>query len=446
MDVSRLAFVVTLTVASLAVSFAAGLYSGVERNAAFRLVQSVKITIDQSLAAFDETSFAVPEHFLQPARAEGAGVTINAQPDDAALILLSGFFDDGNELRLIRRDGSIVRRWPVEFSALFPKPDHMQSPPATDWNVDIHGALIQPDGSVVFNFEYGGLVKLDRCAAPVWTVRHPTHHSVEQADHGTFWVPGRRRPDGPASAFRPFTPPFNEDLLVRVSTDGRVLSEISVPEILYENGLEALITAGELFDPNVPWDRDLVHLNKIDKLTSDIAAAFPEFAPGDLLISLRRSNLVVVVGPEARRIKWWQTGPWIRQHDPEFNQYGTLTVFNNNAYRNALLPQSGSDPAASRTTNIMRINPRTRELRVAYGGRADQEMLTVLRGKHEVTESGGFLITEFEAGRVLETNSEGQIVWEYINRYDRENVAEITEARLDPREYFTVEDWSCPRS
>jgi hypothetical protein len=67
----------------------------------------------------------------------------------------------------------------------------------------------------------------------------------------------------------------------------------------------------------------------------------------------------------------------------------------------------------------------------------------VIRGKVDLTDDGGFLITEFEAGRVFEVDEDGAIVWEYINRYDEENVAEITEARLYRGGYFKVADWVC---
>ena len=70
-------------------------------------------------------------------------------------------------------------------------------------------------------------------------------------------------------------------------------------------------------------------------------------------------------------------------------------------------------------------------------------MLSVIRGEHEATDSGGLFITEHEGGRVFETDVSGQIIWEYINRYDEGEVAEITEARIYPTEYFKVSDWTC---
>ena len=54
------------------------------------------------------------------------------------------------------------------------------------------------------------------------------------------------------------------------------------------------------------------------------------------------------------------------------------------------------------------------------------------------------MITEFDGGRAFEVDAKGHTVWEYINRYDDNFVLEMTSARLYPRSYFTVGDWSCP--
>lgn len=445
MNLPRLLFILATASAVIGGTFAAGLYSGLTRNAAYQLVHDVYTSIRQSLNAVRETSLLEPDHLLQPSRGQGAGVTVNLRASDGALVLLSGFFEKSNELRLVRRDGSVVRRWPVSFSRLFPDASHMADNvrPATDWNIDLHGALALPDGSVLFNFEYGGLTKLDRCGGTVWTLPRMTHHSIEVAAGGGFWVPGRRQhAEGSESPFPPFAPPFDEDLVLRVSDDGKVQSEFSVPALFYDNGLTAVLTAtGDKFRRSRDWDHELVHLNKIAELPAEKAGLFPMFAAGDLALSLREQNLVMVVDPASRKVKWWQIGPWVRQHDPQFARDGRLTVFNNNYYED-VLDGFRSDPSLPRTSNILAIDPATRETVVRFGGRPGQEILSVLRGKQAETASG-LLITESEGGRVIETDGDGKIVWEYVNHYDDENVAEITEARLYPKDYFTVADWSC---
>ena len=73
-----------------------------------------------------------------------------------------------------------------------------------------------------------------------------THHSVERAESGGFWVPGRRYyAEGSESPFPPFQTSFYEDTILRISDDGEVMAEISVPQIFYDNGLEPILTSTE---------------------------------------------------------------------------------------------------------------------------------------------------------------------------------------------------------
>lgn len=413
------------------------------------LLAAVKNDVTQVLAERQTLAKTKPEHFLQPAFYQGNGVTLNALPagrDD--LVLIDGFFDDSNELRLIRRNGDIVARWPVRLSALFPDTSHIAQPPGTDWNVDTHGALALSDGSVVFNFEYGGLVKLDRCGKTVWTLPRMTHHSVEKAEGGGYWVPSRyHHLAGEKSPFPPFETPFREDTILKVSEDGKVLKELSVPRMFYDSGLEALLTgSGEMIEAGMHWDHEIVHLNKVEELTREMAPAFPMFEAGDLLISMRKLNLLAVADPESGRIKWWQTGPWLRQHDPEFRPDGTIVLFNNNVYRTELGKQISfrqAGAAAPRRSNILVFHPATRQTEILYGNRDDDQLLSVIRGKIDATENGGWLVTEFEGGRVFEIDAAGKVIWEFVNRYSDDEIAEITEARAYPSSYFTVKDWSC---
>lgn len=451
-DFSRLAFYSLSVCIVLGLTFAFGLHSGAHKTVVYGAVQALNKTIEESLNLVSEEASTLtkthPKHFLQPSRYDGTGVTVNDFADsEEELIFLSGFFNDSNELRLIRRNGTVVASWPVRFSEIFPDTSHLKNPPETDWNIDIHGALALQDGSVVFNFERGGLVKLDRCGSIVWTLARESHHSVECAEGGGFWVPGRRFfPEESDSPFPPFETPFFEHTIIRVSEDGKVLTEISVPKLLYDNGLEALLTAtGHWFRINMDWDREILHLNKIEELSSAIAKDFSVFEAGDLALSIRELNLILVINPDTRKIKWWRIGPWLRQHDPEFKPGGKIIVFNNNIYATAFRDISGDVCSISvpRVSNIMEIDPSSDEHRIIYGGVRGQEMLSIIRGKHELRPNGGLLVTEFEGGRVFETDATGRIIWEYINRYDSDEVAEITEARIYPVQYFNVPEWSC---
>jgi hypothetical protein len=449
-DFARLVFWTFILTGLLGGVFLAGLYSGATKNEAFLLVRDLRKTARGAVRILRQEAPVLvrlhPQWHLQPARYAGSGVTIDETQDDD-LVLMAGFFDDGNELRLIRRDGSVVARWPVAFSKIFTDTRHIHEPPTTDWNTDTHGALILPDGSVVFVFEYQGLVKLDRCGELEWTVAEPAHHSVERAEAGGYWVPGRNYVLEEATArFPPFSVPYFEDTILRISEDGEVLEEMSLVELLYRSGKEALLTAGYGSADELRFEGEILHLNKVSELKSNMSADFPEFAAGDLLLSVRELNMILVADPQLRQVRWWRVGPWIRQHDPEFKAGGLISVFNNNIYKPVFGPDNPFNKSLltiPRTSNIIELDPVTDKHRIVYGGVKAQEMLSVIRGKHELTARGGLLITEFEGGRVFETDPSGRTIWEYINRYDADEVAEITEARIYPADYFTVSDWSC---
>ena len=106
-------------------------------------------------------------------------------------------------------------------------------------------------------------------------------------------------------------------------------------------------------------------------------------------------------------VKWHQTGPWLRQHDPEFDADGTISMFNNNIYHLALGPGGVSRLTTPRVSNILQVDPKTGTAAVAYGGKPGQEFLSVIRGKHQKMAGGGFLITEFEGGRAFQVYAEG---------------------------------------
>lgn len=403
-------------------------------------------------AAWEQTAKTEPVHFLQVSRKPGAGVTLNMLPERGDMILLTGFFDGMPGLRLIRRDGSIVAAWRAAFSELAPELRHRASAPKTDWNIDLHGSEMQPDGSVLFNFEYQATIKLSRCGAREWILPERSHHTISPAAAGGFWIGGRvvlKKSDDPA--YHPMTNPLRttgwieDDELLHVSDAGEVLARKSVFRLMMQNGLEPLLTAnGVQLRRGVLADNEILHLNHIEELSPALAPAFPMFEAGDLLLSVHDFNLVLVVDPEGWRVKWHSVGPWVRQHSARFLPDGTIAVFNNNAYTYALDP-AGQDPEVGWSfSDIRAVDPGTRADHVVYGDRDGEDLASVERGFIQPLGAGGLMITETAGGRAFEIDRERRIVWEYINRYDDDRVLEITSAEVYPAGYFTVTDWSCP--
>jgi len=450
-DLSRLSFIVSSFVIVAAVSFMAGFYSYHKKNFAYQIVETTWGAAKMYIAPPEDRPVELDGAWrahLQPARGQGSGVTVNERADDGARILMVGFFDDQNQARLVNRDGSVVAKWPLDFFEDFPEASKRACQIQGPLYVDIHGALLTEKGELVANYEYCGTVKLDHCGNLEWRLDEITHHSVTRASAGGYWVLARE--EWPTAEHRDRFPPFSsvtgtnkiqEDFILRVSEEGEVLERVSVPQLLYDSGLEALLTAdGEEYTTSGAARSELVHTNKVAELPAAISDGYPMFAAGDLLLSLRAHNLVLVIDGVTRRVKWHQTGPWLRQHDPEFRPDGRISIFNNNVYKTAY-NGSYTRPDAPRATNIMAVDPATGATEVIYGQRPGQEMLSVIRGQHELLEDGGMLVTEFDAGRVFQVDQAGNRVWEYVNAFDDEFVGEVTNAELYGADYFTV-DWN----
>ncbi len=391
-------------------------------------------------------------HHLQPSRGMGDGVTINKIGDDGALVFMAGFFDDENQARLVHRDGRVMRKWTLDYFTHFPDAGTRVCALASALNVDQHGALVTPKGEVVFNYEYCGTVKLSPCGEVVWALSERTHHSIVPASGGGYWLLGRQRwldSDAPDRM-----PPFSasasgleikEDTILKISEAGEIEQEVSIPKILRDAHLEALLTAnGADFSRHAPDRDELVHSNKVGELPAAYAAAFPQFETGDLLVSMRDLNLVMVVDPVSWDVKWHQTGPWLRQHDPEFRPDGRISIFNNNVYRTDY-PGEVLDLDTPKITNITAVEPASGEIEVLFGEAPGQKMLSAIRGQHEILPDGGMVIAEFDGGRVIQTSAEGEVVWEYVNAFDDAHVGEITNADVHPPGYFETAWETCPQ-
>ena len=374
-----------------------------------------------------------PEKFLNPISVVPANARGGTAPGaEAGQTLLTGFFNDRSGLRLVDQTGRTLHEWSASYLDVFPDPTHLDSVPKHDWDVHLHGAVLFPNGDVVFNFEWAGLVRLDRCSRVQWKLARQTHHSMDLDDDGNLWVPDRKRRLVRSAQMPDLPVPAWDDYLVKVSPDGTVLREISILEALHKSGREALINANGGHGTTVllPEDGDFTHLNDVEALPAALAAAFPMFAAGDLLVSLRNLNLVMVLDPDSEQIKWSMVGPFMRQHDPDFQPDGRITLFDNRPDRSAGTTRGGS--------RILAIDPATRHVEVVYGGRPEQFFYSKRMGEQQRLPNGNYLITPTEAGYVFEVNPAGDVVWSYVNRFDEQSVAWLEGATRYPANFMST--------
>ncbi|MEL7028723.1 MAG: arylsulfotransferase family protein, partial [Pseudomonadota bacterium] len=286
---------------------------------------------------------------------------------------------------------------------------------------------------------------LDRCGNLVWRTDRPAHHAVALTEDGAVWAPSADNYyDSDQSPYGFIQPPFAIDTAIKVTPDGRVVEDFSIADSLIDSGKFGLLTLTGESEPGLfpgvrlDFEEELFHLNDVEPLPRAIADDFPLFEAGDLLLSLRNRNLVLVVDGVTKQVKWWRIGPWVRQHDPDWRAGGTIVVFDN--FRDA-----SDDGSVFGGTRIIEIDPMQEGYAVLYGEKPEQQFYSRRRGKQDVRANGGILVTDAENGRLFEFDENGRITWEYVNRYDEDRVARITDGRVYEPEYFEA-DFDCSQT
>ncbi|MEX1179951.1 MAG: arylsulfotransferase family protein [Cucumibacter sp.] len=336
------------------------------------------------------------------------------QPGGYLFIL--GAFDFNAHLHeaiLLNEANEIVHQWvgsEAEVTRLLAE----RAGKAKDWtNRFPHGVEILEDGSVIYNNGDAGdaILKISWCGEPLFTVIGNFHHVVQrQIEDNSVWA-------------------FEGQTLTKLRADtGEIVRQFTSQDIADANpGIDVLSIKRDLEEG--VWLADYRHENDIEPLPAAYASAFPRFEAGDLLISMRELNLILVADPEDLRIKWWRAGQTRRQHDPDWQPDGTITVFDNNR-RDAVWERD-----ANRYSRIVRINPTTYEAEVLYDGALDN-FYTPIRGTHQVLPNGNILITSPQQGRVLEVTPDGRTVFDFLNSYDERGSLQVSDAKWLPADFF----------
>lgn len=410
-------FVGSAVFLTIAIVFAYGLAVGRYQIWPFPFIQ----TMTQVAKSYAEYGEWVPEgrRMRAPVGASRETFTIydKAHVGDGYYVFVG--WDDTDKRYaawLYDQTGKRLHRWPFDYDSLDPDgPLNGGDHP--------HAFHVMPDGSVIVAFDDGDVMaRLDACARPMWIKGGIYHHAMSRADDGSFWV---WRAEGTPYGHYQYMHNFDPET-------GETIKEIGLVEDIIQKSESAAVVFG--LRPDYPFRSfertpffwgiaDLFHANDIDVLSSDLAPKFPMFEAGDLLLSFRTLNLVAVIDPDDRRLKWWSHGPWIGQHDPDFTSDGKISVYNNNTGRGR--------------SDIIKIDPATREISndLIHG---DVSFHTDFMGKHQYLPNGNVLIIVPEEGRALEVTRSGKKVMEFDNLSTNslEYNEHIENGMWVPRDYF----------
>lgn len=318
----------------------------------------------------------------------------SARTEGAYLIYGVFEFTDGRYgALLIDHSGRITRHWVFE-----PPPGNRELNP-------VKGGFL-PNGYVVSNAFYA-LQTQDFCGRPVWSqTAGEFHHSVEPAGDDSIWV------------FNAF------DFERRSAADGSLEESFSIFDVIeanpdlhvFEPRLEMtgwefpdLARATQSF-PNFQFGlSDPFHFNDVTPLSADLAAAYPDFEAGDLLVSSRALNLLFVVRPSTRKVVWHALGLTSRQHDPDFDRSGTIVVFDNENHE--------------QFSRLVEIDPATNAMSVLVDG-ATIDLKNDAHGNQTVLPDGSIVLVDYR-GRVIHVDRDGRVVFEFRNLWTDDRTIEV---------------------
>ena len=386
---------------------------------------------------------ANPPNFVQPRVYERSGVQVadstSMQPGYTLITTLWEDFDWGPGLKLIDSQGTVVHEWRVEPEDLFSVSQIRRGPIPLE-NREIQGTYLFENGNVLVNVEPVGTVRLDACGRVLWSLPAGTHHSIARADDGSFWIPGKSHEGAPETPDHPqglpgLEHPVYQDQILRVSEDGEILRRINVLDVLWANDLER-----HLLLANQKGKADLTHLNDVEPLPDSIAGEYPLFEAGDLVVSLRNIHLLFVMDPETEQVKWHAFGPFIMQHDPDWIGDGWIGVFDNNRDGTA----GGTMLGGSR---IVALQPHTDSTRRLFTSGGASSFYTEKMGKWQELPNGNLLLTEAWAGRIVEVDAAGNIVWEWVSEpYSDSSVPWVQQGQRRELTRKQIQSWSCSGS
>ncbi len=344
------------------------------------------------------------------------------------LVLIAGVGeDDMNFIRVIDRNGEIVHSWRPDWFKIWPDNDAnipTNRKPKNQPGATLHGVQILPDGGVLLNFELLSTIRLDACGAVRWKLDNLGHHAIFLAEDNTIWVPTERYIRFGDTGYDNHTAPLKSWTIQNISMDGEILQTVEVLDILRRNDLLGLMHLSTLDNAGTLVGGDTLHLNDVEVFPSGMESEI--FEPGDLMLSLRNINTILVVDPVDFRVKFQSTGQVLRQHDPDFAPDDKILVFDN---RN-LDPFVEADQLYSR---IVELDARTGQSRVVFSGQSAARFYSQTMGRQQKLDNGNFMIASTREGRALEVSADGRLLWQYFNNIGDGYAGLLPEAHVLPQ-------------
>jgi len=260
-----------------------------------------------------------------------------------------------------------------------------------------HHAELLPDGDVIVVMGRTGIARINLDSELEWFHKARAHHALWVHDDGDIYFLETKSEVLPQ--IHP-TLPVEYDEVVVLGPDGAVRDRFSLLDSMQRSAYAGL-------QPRVSyWSAtgrestaiDLMHSNQIEVFDGELSHLSPLFGRGNMLVSIRNFNALVILDAESRDVIWaWGPNNLIRQHHPSLLKDGTILVFDNGISQSRVLQL---DPTAMTVTWLYENG---------------EQFFSNWGGSCQRLPNGNTLITETDGGRVFEVGRDGEVVWEFVN-------------------------------
>ena len=276
--------------------------------------------------------------------------------------------------------------------------------------------LLLKDGSIISASDYSVAFKIDFCSNLQWINDEETFHHSKELDHeGNIWLGGTMNPQSQYVKKNAVLINFFDDSIIKINTDGKILFNKSVIEILIENRL----VDKNLFDSKY---NDPIHLNDIEPaLTST-----QHWRQGDVFLSLRSQSSIIHYRPSTNEVISYIKGPFAQQHDVDIISDKEISIFNNNNFLDN-----------NEYSEVLIYNFETKTFQKLFNDQLQKENFkTVTQGLSHILKDGSLMVEEQNNGRIILFNNKGKKEWDFVNKDKNGDIGFVSWSRIIEDEIF----------
>ena len=280
---------------------------------------------------------------------------------------------------------------------------------------------ITDEGELIFQSR-SPLVKIDFDSNVIWVNDEDVyHHSTNLDDKGNIYVPSYHRPYSKIVSnyvgLNDTTDKYNfsDDAINIIDDNGKTIFSKSVSEILIEHGYSNRIFSQQ------SHKNDPIHLNDIQPVLKETKY----FKKGDLFLSLRNLSMVILYRPSTNKIIKIIEGNFYHQHDVDIIDESRISIYNNNVFLNYKNKKKVDNNEI--VIYDFASNSFSKKFEKTF---KDYKINTKTHGLVDFLDDGSAIIEDRNNGRIYYLNSQGKVVWIFINLNSKKQIYDLWWARV----------------